>query len=207
MSNRWNQYNFSTLHRLSMWGHRWILVPLLIFVWYKHSYTTVVGFKCILNRFWCIIRRPKAFSFIKMSTLHHGWHNKFGLCDFRIQIRNLVLNLSYIDYLLCQIWSICMQYLRCCDHSNNSLFLVTQQVKVLLNFFGEWMIIRLSIYSFNWKLILYVQTRLSLAFLLSEIETHWHNSRSRHSMLEATCMVRACICSDVLRCADSSVGG
>ena len=32
MSNRWNQYNFSTLHRLSIWGHRLILVLLLLFV-------------------------------------------------------------------------------------------------------------------------------------------------------------------------------
>ena len=61
MSNRWNQYNFSTLHRLSIWGHRWILVLLLIFVdQYKHSNTNVSGSKCILNRFWCIIWRPKA---------------------------------------------------------------------------------------------------------------------------------------------------
>ena len=34
--NRLNQYKFSTLHRLYLWEHRWILVLLLIFVdWYK----------------------------------------------------------------------------------------------------------------------------------------------------------------------------
>ena len=61
MSNRWNQYNFSTLHQLYICGHRWILVLLLIFAdWYKHSNTNVAGSKCILNRFWCIIWRPKA---------------------------------------------------------------------------------------------------------------------------------------------------
>ena len=60
MSNRWNQYNFSTLRRLSIWRHRWILILLLIFIdWYKHSNTNVAGSKCILNRLWCIIWRPK----------------------------------------------------------------------------------------------------------------------------------------------------
>ena len=47
----------------------------------------------------------------------------------------LVLNLAYIDYSLCQIWSVYMQYLRCCDHSNECLFLVIQQAEVLLTFF------------------------------------------------------------------------
>ena len=60
ISNRWNQYNFSTLHRLYIWRHRWTLMLLLIFVgWYKHSNTNVAGSKCILNRFWCIIWSPK----------------------------------------------------------------------------------------------------------------------------------------------------
>ena len=47
----------------------------------------------------------------------------------------LVSNLAYIEYRLCQIWSIYMQYLRCYDHSNKCLFLVIQQAEVLLNFF------------------------------------------------------------------------
>ena len=47
---------------------------------------------------------------------------------------SLVLNLSYINYSLCHIWSVYMQYLRCCDHSNKCLFLVIQQAEVLLNF-------------------------------------------------------------------------
>ena len=52
---------FSTLHRLYIWGHRWILVLLLIFIdWYKHSNTKVSGSKCSLDRFWCIIWRPKS---------------------------------------------------------------------------------------------------------------------------------------------------
>ena len=83
MSNRWNQYGFSILHRLYTWGHRWILALLLTFVdWYKHSNTNFAGSKCILNRIWCIIWRPKAVFFIKMSTLYNGLHNKFGLYVF-----------------------------------------------------------------------------------------------------------------------------
>ena len=83
---RWNQYNFSIIHRLSTWGHRWILLLLLKFVdWYNHSNTNVVGIKCILNRFWCIIWTPKAI-LIKMPTLHNGLHNKFGLYVFPILI-------------------------------------------------------------------------------------------------------------------------
>ena len=135
MSNRWNRYNISTLHRLYIWGHRWILVPLLICVdWYKHSNTNVAGSKCILNQIWCMIWRSRAIFFFKMSTLHNGLHNKFGLYVF---LFSLILNLAYIDYSLCQFWSIYIQFLRCCDHSNKCLFLVIQQAEVLLNFFGE----------------------------------------------------------------------
>ena len=73
---------FSILHRLYIWGHRWILALLQIFVdWYKHSNTNVAGSKCILNRIWCKIWRPTAI-FIKMSTLYIGVHNKFGLYVF-----------------------------------------------------------------------------------------------------------------------------
>ena len=61
MSNRWNQYSFSTLHRLYILLLGWILVLLLICVdWYKHSNTNFAGSKCISNRNWCIIWRPSA---------------------------------------------------------------------------------------------------------------------------------------------------
>ena len=50
---------------------------------------------------------------------------------------SLVLNLAYIDYSLCQILSVYMQYLPCCDHFNKCLFPVNQQAEVLLNFFDE----------------------------------------------------------------------
>ena len=40
------RYNFSTPHQLYRRWHRWILVPLLIFVdWHKHSNTKCCGFK------------------------------------------------------------------------------------------------------------------------------------------------------------------
>ena len=54
---------------------------------------------------------------------------------------SLGLNLTYIDYSLCRIWNVYMQYLRCCDHSNKCLFLVIQQAEVLLNFFGDCILI------------------------------------------------------------------
>ena len=47
----------------------------------------------------------------------------------------LVWNLAHIDYSLCQIWNVYMQYLRCCNNSNKCLFFVIQQAEVLLNFF------------------------------------------------------------------------
>ena len=38
-----------------------------------------------------------------------------------------------------------MQYLRCCDHSNERLFLIIQQAEVLLNFFGECIVMKVGI--------------------------------------------------------------
>ena len=63
-----------------------------------------------------------------------GYIINLGSLFFRFA---LVFNLAYIDYWLCQIWSVYVQYLRCFDHSNKCLFLVIQQAEVLLNFFGE----------------------------------------------------------------------
>ena len=64
---------------------------------------------------------------------------------------SFVLNLAYIDYLLCQIWSVYMQYLRCFDHFNKCLFLVIQQV--MLNFFGECICIYVYIYIYIYTYI------------------------------------------------------
>ena len=132
MSNRWNQYNFSTPHPLYVWGHSWILVLLLIFVdWYKHSNANFAGSMCILNRFWCIIWRPKAIFLSKCVYYIMGYIINWGSIFFLFP---LILNLAYIDHSLCQIWSIYTQYFLCCDHSNKCLFLVIQQAEVLLNF-------------------------------------------------------------------------
>ena len=49
---------------------------------------------------------------------------------------SLVWNFAYIDYSLCQIWSVYMEYLQCCDRSKKCLFLVVQQAEMLL--FGEY---------------------------------------------------------------------
>ena len=133
MSNRWNQYNFLTLHRLYIWGHRWILLLLLIFIeWNKHSNTKVLATKCILNRFWCIIWRPKNGFWSKCPHYIMGYITHLGSIFFLL---SLVLNLAYIDDSLCQIWSVYTQYLRCCGCSNKCLLLVFQQAEVLLNFF------------------------------------------------------------------------
>ena len=58
---------------------------------------------------------------------------------------SLFLNLAYIDCSLCQIWSLYMQYLQCCDHSNKCLFLIIQLAEVLLNFFWWAYICEISI--------------------------------------------------------------
>ena len=38
--------------------------------------------------------------------------------------------LAYMDYSLCQMWSVYIQYLWCSDHSNKCLFLVIQYAEV-----------------------------------------------------------------------------
>ena len=103
MSNRWNQCGFSILHRLYIWRHRWILALLLVFVdWYKHSNTNFAGSKCILNRIWCIIWRPKAIFVIKMSTLY----NVFCFIGLEFGIYRLftVLNLKCIHAVFAMLW-------------------------------------------------------------------------------------------------------
>ena len=88
----------------------------------------------ISNRFWCIIWKQKRFLIKKKKKYPHyiiGYLINFGPMFF---IFSLFLNLAYIGYSLCQIWSVYTQCLRCCDHSNKCLFLVIQQAEVLLNF-------------------------------------------------------------------------
>ena len=104
MLDRWNQFKFLTLHRLYIWGHKWILMLLLTFIdWYKHSKAKVLGSKCII------------MILIKISTSHKGLHKQFGLYIFPIFIG---FEFSLYWLFICQIWSVYMQYLRCCDYSN-----------------------------------------------------------------------------------------
>ena len=82
MPNTRNQSNFSTPHWLYIyiyiWEHGWILVLLLISLdWFKHSNSSVSGYKCILNWFGCIIWRPKAI-FCKNCNGNNRWYSKFN---------------------------------------------------------------------------------------------------------------------------------
>ena len=121
---------FSTIYRLYIWGRRWIRMLLLILLdWCKHANTKVSGSKCILNRFWYILWRPKAF-FVKMLTYNNGSHNKFGLyifpiflgLEFCIYWWFIVPNSKHIHAVLAMLWLFLF------------LFLVIQQAEVLLNF-------------------------------------------------------------------------
>ena len=124
MSNRWNQYNFSTLHRLYIWGHRWNLVQT-----FKYQCCGFQGhFKSIL----VYNLKTKSDFWSKCPHYIMGYIINLGSMFFLL---SLVLYLAYIDCSLCQIWSVYMLYLRCCDFSNKCLFLVNQQAEVLLNFF------------------------------------------------------------------------
>ena len=96
---------------------------------------SVSGYKCILQRFGCMILRPKA-NFDKIFTLHNRLRKKL------IHIFSIIalhVNWAYIEYSLSQIGKGSMQCLRCYDHSNKCSFLVIQSCEVLLNLFGEWM--------------------------------------------------------------------
>ena len=127
MSNRWNQYKFSTLCRLCISLHRWILVLLLIFVdWYKHSNTNVGGSKCILNRYWCIIWSPNAIV-IKMSSLDNGLHNKFGLyvfpifIGFEFGIYISIIHCAKFEVYTCSICDVVTIRITACSSSFNTL--------------------------------------------------------------------------------------
>ena len=95
-----------------IWGRRWILVLLLIFVdWYKHSNT---NFKSIL----VYNLKTKSDFWSKCPHYIMNYISNLGSTFFLLL---LVLNLAYIDYSLCQILSVYMQYFRCCDQSNKCL--------------------------------------------------------------------------------------
>ena len=88
-----------------------------------------VHFKAIL------VYNLKTKSDFDQKYLHYIMHYIINFASMFFHL-SLVLDLAYIDYLLCQMWSVYMRYLWCCDHSNKCLFLVIQEDEVLLNFFG-----------------------------------------------------------------------
>ena len=75
----------------------------------------------------------KAKSAFRSKCPHYIMDNIINLGSMFFLV-SLVWNLAYIDHSLCQVWSVYMQYLQCCDHSKKC-FLVVQQADVLLNFF------------------------------------------------------------------------
>ena len=134
MSNRWNQYNFSTPSsviqmRAQVNSNTIVNICWLIQTFKYQCCGFHVHFKSILvynlktkRDFWSTCTHYMMGYIINLGSL--------------FLLFSLVLNLTYIDYSLCQIWSVYMQYLRCCEHSNKCLFFVIQQTEVLLNFFG-----------------------------------------------------------------------
>ena len=116
--------NFQPFHRLYIWGHRWILVLL-----FKYQ---CCGFQVHLKLI--VVYNFKTKSDCRSKCPHYiiGYIINLGSMFFQF---SLVLNLAYIDYSLCQIWSAYMQNWRCCDHSDKCLQLVTP-AEGLLNLFG-----------------------------------------------------------------------
>ena len=101
ISNRWNQYNFSTLHRLSLWGHGWILILVLIFFLliqtFKYQCCGIqVHFKTVL----VYNLQIKSDFWSKCPHYIMGYIINLGSILFLFL---LVLYFAYIDYSLCQI--------------------------------------------------------------------------------------------------------
>ena len=133
MLNRWNQYNFST-------------PPSIIYLRAQVNSSTIVNIYWLVQKFkyqCCGFQvhfksilvynlKTKGDFWSKCPPYIMGYVINLGSMFF---LFSLVLNLEYIDYSLRQIWSVYMQYLRCCDHSNKCLFLIIQQAEVLLNYF------------------------------------------------------------------------
>ena len=127
MSNRRNQYNFLTLHRFYM-GAQVNSSAIANIHWLMQTFKyQSFGFKVHCKSI--LVYNLKTKSGLWSKCLHYIKGFIFFLFSF-------VLNLVCIGYSLCQIWSVYMQYLRWCDHSNKCLLLVIQQAEVLLNFFG-----------------------------------------------------------------------
>ena len=91
-----------------VWEHRWILMLLQISVYLlKISNISLSGSKCNWNRFGCTIWWPEVI-FAEMFILDYRLHNTFRPYIF---ILLFLFILAYIEYALCQIWSIHVLYL------------------------------------------------------------------------------------------------
>ena len=146
-----------------VWGHRWILALLLIFVdWYKHSNTNFSGFQVHFESNMVYNLKAKSDFWSKWAHYIIDYIINLGSMFF---LASLVWTLAYIDYSLCQIWSVSMQYLQCCDHSKKCLFLVVQEAEALLNFF--WVSVFTSLV--YWFLIyLQLSTLLNVCLVIAE---------------------------------------
>ena len=183
MSKRWNQYNFSTLYRLYIWGHRWISSTIANICWLIQTFKyQCCGFQVHFKSILAYNLKTKSDFWSKCP--HHIMGYMIDLGSM-FSLFALVLNFAYINYSLCQIWSVYMQYLRCCDHSNQCLFFVIQQAEVLLNFFGECNVVSkivqilsrpLCVNSNNWPLSsgddMYFTNLFNILFLASP-GSHW----------------------------------
>ena len=97
------------------------------------------GFKVLFKSIWMYKLKTKSDFWSKCPHYIMVYMINLGSMFF---IHSLVLNLAYINHSLWQIWSVYMQHSRCCDHSNECLFLVIQQAEVLLNIFWLVYVIR-----------------------------------------------------------------
>ena len=135
MSKRWNQYNCSTLHRLYIWGHRWILVNIcwLIQTFKYQCCRFQWHYKLILVY---NLKTKGDFFFIKMSTLQNGSRNKFGLYVFLIFIGfefcryRLFIHCAKFEVHTCSIADVVTIPINACSSSFNRL-------KCCLTLFGE----------------------------------------------------------------------
>ena len=113
---------------------------------------------------------------------------------------SLVWNLAYIDYSLCHIWSVYMQYLQCCDHFKKWFFLVVQKAEVSLNFFW-WVYFWFYTLLFRRRLVtdwwLYINRpspEVMLAILLFSEPPYYYQQKHLNSNYFVINFVEKCYC-------------
>ena len=131
MSNKWNEYNFQPFTVIYMRAHV-NSSDIAIICWLIHTFRYQCrGFQVHLKSILVYNMKTKSDFWLKSPRNILGYIMNLGSIFFLFA---LVLNLAYIDYSLCQIWSVYMPYLRYYDRSNKCLFLVIQEAEVLPNF-------------------------------------------------------------------------